>query len=189
MIINPDKFQSMIISSKKDLIKSVLNINGVELTMESSVKLLGIEIDNNLNFQKFNKVIISWRLVRPAADDDFVICRNAPYGQVLVLSSRCLVRPAADDDFVWKIHFQYLQKCQQSTKCNLQTVWKIHFQYLQKASNQLNTICRLQTFMGHKEKEAIINTFVHSNFNYNCLIWHFSSKKSQIKWKKFVKVV
>ena len=59
MIINPDKFQSMIISSKKDLIKSALNINGVELTMESSVKLLGIEIDNNLNFQKFNKVIIS----------------------------------------------------------------------------------------------------------------------------------
>ena len=49
----------MIISSKKDLIKSVLNINGVELTMESSVKLLGIEIDNNLYFQKFNKVIIS----------------------------------------------------------------------------------------------------------------------------------
>ena len=36
----------------KDLSKSVLNINGVELTMESSVKLLGIEIDNKLNFEK-----------------------------------------------------------------------------------------------------------------------------------------
>ena len=35
-----------------------------------------------------------------AADDDFVICRNAPYGQVLVLPSRRLVRPAADDVFV-----------------------------------------------------------------------------------------
>ena len=35
MIVNPDKFESMIISSKKDLSKSVLNINGVELTMES----------------------------------------------------------------------------------------------------------------------------------------------------------
>ena len=30
MIANPDKFQSMIISSKKGLSKSVLNINGVE---------------------------------------------------------------------------------------------------------------------------------------------------------------
>ena len=48
MIVNPNKFQSMIISSKKDLSKSLLNINGVELTME----LLGIEIDNKLNFEK-----------------------------------------------------------------------------------------------------------------------------------------
>ena len=97
----------MIINSKKDLSKSVLNINGVEFTMESSVKLLGIEIDNKLNFEK---------------------------------------------------HVSYI---------------------CQKTSNQLNAICRLQAFMGHKEKEAMINTFVHSNFNYGCLIWHFSSKKSQ----------
>ena len=111
MIVNPDKFQSMIISSKKDLSKSVLNINGVELIMESSVKLLGVEIDNKLNFEK---------------------------------------------------HISNI---------------------LQKASNQLN-VCRLQTFMGQKEKEAMINTFVHSNFNYGCLIWHFSSKKSQNKIEK-----
>ena len=102
----------MIISSKKDLSKSVLNINGVELTMESSVRLLGIEIDNKLNFEKHI----------------YNICR--------------------------------------------------------KTSNQLNAICRLETFMRHKEKEAIINTFVHSNFNYGCLIWHFSSKKSQNKVEK-----
>ena len=52
IIANPDKFQSMTISSKKNLIKSLLNTNGVELIMESSVKLLGIEIDNKLNFEK-----------------------------------------------------------------------------------------------------------------------------------------
>ena len=46
MIVNPDKFQSMIVSSKKGLSKSVLNIKQIELTKESSVKLLGIEIDN-----------------------------------------------------------------------------------------------------------------------------------------------
>ena len=38
--------------------------------------------------------------------------------------------------------------------------------------------------MRHKEKEALINTFGHSNFNYGCLIWHFSSKKSQNKIEK-----
>ena len=80
--------------------------------MESSVKLLGIEIDNKLNFGKH-------------------------------ISNTC-----------------------------------------KKASNQLNAICKLPTFMGQKEKETIINTFVHSNFNYGCLIWHFSSKKSQNKVEK-----
>ena len=38
--------------------------------------------------------------MRPAADDNFVICQNAPYGQVFVLPSQHLVRLAADDDFV-----------------------------------------------------------------------------------------
>ena len=42
----------MTVSSKKDLSKFVLNIYGVELTMKSSVKLLSIEIDNKLNFEK-----------------------------------------------------------------------------------------------------------------------------------------
>ena len=37
--------------------------------------------------------------MRPAADDDFVLCRNAPYGQVLVLPSPRPVRLAADHDF------------------------------------------------------------------------------------------
>ena len=98
MIVTPDKFHSMIISSKTDLSKSVLNMNGVELTMESSVILLGIGTDNKLNFEKHI----------------FNICK--------------------------------------------------------KPSNQLNAIFRLQTFMGHKEKQVILNTFVHSNFNYSCLI-------------------
>ena len=40
------------------------------------------------------------RLVHPAVDDDFVICRNVPYGQVLELPSRRLVHLAFVDDFV-----------------------------------------------------------------------------------------
>ena len=52
MVQTQYRFQSMIISSKKDLSKSVININGVELNMESSVKLLGIELDNKLNLEK-----------------------------------------------------------------------------------------------------------------------------------------
>ena len=59
----------------------------------------------------------------------------------------------------------------------------------QKASNQLNAICRLQTYMGHKEKEAMINTFVHSNFNYGRLTWHFSSKKSHNNIEKIHEMI
>ena len=114
VIVNPDKFQSLIMRSEKDLSKSVLYINGVEVTIESSAKLLSIEIDNKLDFEK---------------------------------------------------HISNIRK---------------------KSSNQLNAICRLETFMGHKEKEAIINTFGHSNFNYGCLIWHFSCKQSQNKVEKIL---
>ena len=35
-----------------------------------------------------------------------------------------------------------------------------------KAAMQLNAICRLAKFMGSKEKIAMINSFVYSNFNY-----------------------
>ena len=37
MIVNSDKFQSMTISSRKDLSKSVLKINSVELTIKSEL--------------------------------------------------------------------------------------------------------------------------------------------------------
>ena len=40
-----------------------------------------------------------------------------------------------------------------------------------KASNQLNAIGRIQKFMGFKEKEVLLNSFVYSNFNYCPLAW------------------
>ena len=47
-----------------------------------------------------------------------------------------------------------------------------------KASNQLNVISRIQTFLGFKEKDILLNSFVYSNFNYRPLVWHFCSAKS-----------
>ena len=40
-----------------------------------------------------------------------------------------------------------------------------HLYTRQKASNQLNAISRIQKFMGFKEKEILLNSFVYSNFN------------------------
>ena len=48
MIKNPHKL--MITSSKRALSKSVLNRNVVELTIESSFKLLGVQTENKMNF-------------------------------------------------------------------------------------------------------------------------------------------
>ena len=89
-----------------------LNINDLTINSKNSVKLLGIEIDNRLSFEK---------------------------------------------------HI--------STLCN-------------KASNQLNAIGRIQKFMGFKEKEVLLNSFVYSNFNYCPLVWHFCSSKSLYKIEK-----
>ena len=51
MIVNPDKFQAMILSSDKKDKKFQLNINDSTISSEDSVTLLGIEINNKLNFK------------------------------------------------------------------------------------------------------------------------------------------
>ena len=53
MIVNPDKFQAIIIDKKgQSNNPSKLNINGKEIESLNSVSLLGIEIDSKLNFDK-----------------------------------------------------------------------------------------------------------------------------------------
>ena len=52
MIVNPDKFQAIIIDkSKKSEEPYLLNINNVEITSKPSVQLLGLEIDVKLDFE------------------------------------------------------------------------------------------------------------------------------------------
>ena len=46
-----------------------------------------------------------------------------------------------------------------------------------KASMQLNAASRLQRFTGKEQKEAFINSFIFSNFNYCPVFWHFCSCK------------
>ena len=51
MFANPDKFQAIIVNNKKKIRDNyILNINDTENVTTDSVKLLGIEIDNELNF-------------------------------------------------------------------------------------------------------------------------------------------
>ena len=57
MIVNPDKFQAMILSSDKKDKKFQLNINDSTISSEDSITLLGIEIDNKLNFKNHISII------------------------------------------------------------------------------------------------------------------------------------
>ena len=107
MIVNPDKFQAIVVKRNNKMKDSYsLNINQEVINSENCVKLLGVEIDDKLSFEK---------------------------------------------------HISTLVK---------------------KASSQLNAISRIQKFMGFKEKEILLNSFVYSNFNYCPLVWHFCLAKS-----------
>ena len=56
-----------------------------------------------------------------------------------------------------------------------------------KTAMQLNALTRLQKYMGKSEKEAIINSFILSNFNYCPFVWYFSSCESIRKIEKIQK--
>ena len=53
MIVNPEKFQAIVVKRNTKMKDSYpLNINDLTINYENSVKLLGIEIDNRLSFEK-----------------------------------------------------------------------------------------------------------------------------------------
>ena len=53
-----------------------------------------------------------------------------------------------------------------------------------KAATQLNVLKRLKSFIGFKERETLVQSFVYSNFNYCPLVWCFSSAASMQRIEK-----
>ena len=113
MVVNSDKFQAIILNRKEAQAAHKLIIHNKEIKTTNSIKLLGINIDDQLRFNKH------------------ILCS--------------------------------------------------------KAAMQLNPLNRLTKYMGKSEKEAIINSFILSNFNYFPLVWHFSSCESMRKIEKIQK--
>ena len=54
---------------------------------------------------------------------------------------------------------------------------------------QLNALNRLRKYIGEKQMETLLNSFIYSNFNYCPLVWHFSSCKSTAKIEKSINAV
>ena len=107
MIVNPDKFQVIFLDKRRsDNTNIEVEIGNEKISSTSSVKLLGVHIDDKLNFNEhINK-----------------ICKSA--------------------------------------------------------GNQLNALIRLKSFLGLKEKEVLVSSFIYSNFNYRPVVWMLSHKKS-----------
>ena len=110
MIVNPEKFQAMLLEKRNENNQSCLKINNQTIKTTNCVKLLGINIDSKLNFDSH-------------------------------ISDLC----------------------------------------------KLNALNRLRVYIGNKEMEILINSFIYSNFNQCSLVWHFSSCKSTAKIQKIHK--
>ena len=53
MIVSPGKFQTIVVKKNAEMKDSYpLNVNDLTINSENSVKVLGIEIDNKLSFEK-----------------------------------------------------------------------------------------------------------------------------------------
>ena len=114
-VVNSDKFQAITLNRKEAQATHKLIIDNKEIKTTNSIKLLGINTDDQLKFNEHISILCS------------------------------------------------------------------------KAAVQLHAYSRLQKYMGKAEKEAIINSFFLSNFNYCPLVWHFSSCESIRKIEKIQK--
>ena len=60
MIVNPDKFQAIVVKRKNKMKDSyTLNIKQEVINSENCVKLLGVEIDNKLSFELSIQTLIT----------------------------------------------------------------------------------------------------------------------------------
>ena len=57
MIVNPDKFQAMVLGRHKQKETINLTINGAEIKGQNSITLLEVQIDNKLNFDNHIKCL------------------------------------------------------------------------------------------------------------------------------------
>ena len=59
MIVNPDKFQAIAVKTNNKMKDSYsLNIDQEVINSENCVKLLGVEIDNKLSFEKHISTLV-----------------------------------------------------------------------------------------------------------------------------------
>jgi len=66
MKANPDKFQAIAIGKKTNKYKLTFNLNGNNITCEDNVKLFGVTIDSDLNFNNHISEICKKKRIKAA---------------------------------------------------------------------------------------------------------------------------
>ena len=132
-------------------------ISATERTIENLISTLETESQTAIKWFTLNEIIVS-----PEKFQATVVKKNPKMKDSYPLNINDLLINSENSVKLLGIEIDNKLSFEQhiSTLCN-------------KASNQLNAIGRTQTFMGFKEKEVLINSFLYSNFNYCRLVWHF----------------
>ena len=63
-----------------------------------------------------------------------------------------------------------------------QLIFKGHiYNMLKKASQKLNALTRINSYMDQKKKTVIMNAYINSQFGYCALVWMMHSREKKIK--------
>ena len=180
MIVNPKKFQAIIINRQhRSNHNCCLTISNAEIKSKESVTLLGIEIDNKLNFEKHVSTIC-----KKANNQLNAICRiGADLGQK---EKEILINSFVYSNFncgplIW--HFttrkgiNKIEKVQErSLKFILNDYDKTYFQLLDISKKPFMEVKRLQILMA-----GIFKTLHDSNPVFIKDIFHYCQNKSHKK--------
>ena len=143
-------------------------ISAAGKTIEDLIYTLETESQKAIEWFKLNEMIV-----------------NPDIFQAIIVKKNAKIK----DSYPLKINDQIINSENSVKRLGIKIDNKLSFDkhistLCKKASNQLNAIGRIQKYMGFKEKEVLINSFVYSNFNYCPLVWHFCSSKSMNKIEK-----
>ena len=97
-----------------------------------------------------------------------------------------LGKSATDVTHKWRIYDNEIETTKSVKLLGVEIDYQIKFNehistLCSNTAVQLNALYRLQKYMGKTEKNAIINNFIYSNYNYCHLVWHFCSCQSSKK--------
>ena len=142
--------------TKRDLLNFAdgNTISAAEKTIEDLISTLGEECQATIEWFKMNEMIV-----------------NLDKFQAIIIK----INSKMKDSYPLNINDQKFntENCVKFLGIELDSklCFEQHISTLcKKASDQLNAIGRIQKYMGFKEKEILLNSFVYSNFNYCPLV-------------------